>query len=205
MNNVKFRKFMAGMCTAAMVASPVVAFAEDTTGTTLTDEEQKQNGDTTVKAEVIANTNDPTYEIVIPKTISFGQIQQPVTDAENYASTTIKVSCNKVENLGEGQVVAVLVKDRTATDENSPFKLSNGKGGELQYEMYDSKQKSIQETNWFTNGYIFSLFTGGGQQATDTLRLNRAQLYEKDLTTWGGEYTGTLDFHTRIGSINDVQ
>lgn len=208
MSNVKFRKFMAGMCAAAMcttvmAVSPAVAFADDITETTLTD--TNQDGNTTVKAEVIKNMNEPTYEVVIPKTVNFGQIQQPKTDQENYASTTITVRCENAQNLEQGQVVAVLVKDSTARTEDDPFKLTNNMGNELQYEMFDSKEKSIQDSSWFENGYIFGLFSGGGQQATDTLRLNRAQLYDKDLTTWGGEYTGTLNFHARVGGINDVQ
>lgn len=193
----------AAMCTTVMAVSPAVAFADEATETTLTD--KNQDGDTTVQAEVVKNVNEPTYKVVIPKTVDFGQIQQPTTDTENYVSTTITVKCTEAQNLEQGQVVAVLVKDSTARTENDPFKLTNAMGNELQYEMFDSKEKSIQDSSWFDKGYIFGLFSGGGQQATDTLRLNRAQLYGKDLTTWGGNYTGTLNFHTRVGGIKDVQ
>lgn len=40
-----------------------------------------------------------------------------------------------------------------------------------------------------------------GQEATDQLRLNRNQLYNKDLSVWGGQYTGTLKFYTKIVDI----
>lgn len=206
MNNVKFRRFMAGMCVAAacvtgMGVSPVTALADDTT---LNDYDATRSGDTEVKAEVVENDNNPTYEIVIPKTVDFGKIQQPTTEVDNYALTEITVKCAKAENLGSAQVVAVLVKDATAQDEKSPFKLMNNTGGELQYEMYDATNTEIHKTTWYPNGFLFSSFTGANQVATDTLRLNRAQLYGKDLAQWGGAYTGTLHFYTRIAGIGDV-
>lgn len=46
-----------------------------------------------------------------------------------------------------------------------------------------------------------NLFTGAGQEATDQLRLNRNQLYNKDLSVWGGQYTGTLNFYTKIVDV----
>ena len=210
MKNVKFRKFIAGMCVAAMCTtvmkvSPAVAFAaaDADTETALTN--TSLNGDTAVEVEVVKNGNDPTYEVVIPKKVDFGQIQQPTKDGENYVATTITVRCEKAENLEEGTGVAVLVKDSTAANENDLFKLKNAINNELEYKIFNSEEKSVGDSNWFTNGYIFGVFTGGGQQATGTLRLDRSQLYDKDLTTWGGKYTGTLNFHTRIAGIKDVQ
>lgn len=208
MKNAAFRKIMAGMCAAAMCAavmavSPAVAFAEGETETIL--DSTTAGGETEVEAEVIANMNVPTYEVVIPKKIDFRQIQQPTTDAEKYATADVTVRCERAENLASGEVIAVFVKDSTATNEKDPFKLSNNIGGELQYEMIDAKGKNIQDSSWFAEGYLFSSFTGGGQTATDTMRLNVAQLYGKDLATWGGVYTGTLNFYTRVSDIGNIQ
>lgn len=207
MNNTKFRKFMAGMCMAAVcvagiAVSPVTAFADETTETTL--DATNKEGNTEVTAEVVADSSNPTYEIVIPKKVDFGKIQQPTTEKDNYVSTDITVKCKKAEGLESAQAVAVLVKDVTAQDEKSPFVLKNNAGGELQYEMIDSTGTEIHNTTWYPNGFLFSSFTGGGQVSTDTLRLNRAQLYGKDLAQWGGAYTGTLHFYTRIAGIGDV-
>lgn len=204
MDNAKLKRWMAGICAAGFVAgmSAMAAFADEATETTLM--EMSNAGDTTVKAEVVENTNNPTYEIAIPKTVNFGQIQQPTTEKDSYVSTPITVKCTKAENLESGQTVAVLVKDGTAQDEKSPFVLTNNKGGELQYEMFDSTDTEIHKTTWYPNGFLFASFTGGGQTSTDTLKLNVAQLYGKDLAQWGGEYTGTLHFYTRIAGIGDV-
>lgn len=204
MKSLKVKRWVAGLCAAAMLAG-VPAMVGYATETTLNNSDTNRTGNTEVKAEVVANDNEPTYEIVIPQTVDFGQIQQPTTDADAYASTTITVRCTRAENLESGNVVAVLVKDGTAQDEKSPFKLTNSMGNELQYEMLTDAGESIQRNTWFPNGYLYASFTGGGQSSEKTLRLNKAQLYGKDLTTWGSQYSGTLEFTTRIASVNDVQ
>ena len=61
----------------------------------------------------------------------------------------------------------------------------------LNYEIMNNGE-SIQNGTWYSNGFLFNLFTGAGQEATDKLRLNRNQLYNKDLSVWGGQYTGCL-------------
>lgn len=38
--------------------------------------------------------------------------------------------------------------------------------------------------------YLIHL-SGADQSATDQLVLNRGQLYNRDLSIWGGQYTGT--------------
>ena len=62
---------------------------------------------------------------------------------------------------------------------------------------------SIQNGTWYDNGFLFNVFMNAGQSATDQLRLNRNQLYNKDLSTWGGgAYTGTLNFYTRVRDVS---
>lgn len=70
----------------------------------------------------------------------------------------------------------------------------------LTYEIMNN-DASIQNGTWYSNGFLFNLFTGAGQEATDQLRLNRNQLYNKDLSVWGGQYTGTLNFYTKIVDV----
>ena len=45
-------------------------------------------------------------------------------------------------------------------------------------------------------------FTSAGQEHTNQLRLNLNQLYGKDISIWGGKYSGTLNFYTKIVVIN---
>ena len=66
----------------------------------------------------------------------------------------------------------------------------------------NNNDESIQNGTWYANGFLFNLFTGAGQEATDQLRLNRNQLYNKDLSVWGGQYTGTLNFYTKIVDVH---
>ena len=52
---------------------------------------------------------------------------------------------------------------------------------------------------------MYTTFTAANQSATNTLNLDRGQLYGRDLNEYGGKYTGSLDFYTKVVSIGDVQ
>lgn len=197
-----FKRWVAGFCATAMLAGApaMVGYATDIELT-----RDNTTGETTVKATVVENDNQPTYTIMIPDTVEFGQIQLPTTAADAYVTTSITVKCTNVSNLGSEQAISVLVKDSKVGGPNSQFLLNNSTGGELVYEMLNEAGQSIQNTTWYSDGFLYAAFTSAGQSKPMTLRLNKAQLYGKDLATWGGEYTGTLNFTTKIGSITDVQ
>lgn len=197
-----FKRWVAGLCATAMLAGApaMVGYATDIELT-----REKTTGETIVKAEVVENQNQPTYTIMIPDTVEFGQIQQPTTAADAYVTTSITVKCTNVSNLGSEQAISVLVKDSKANGSNSQFLLYNSTGGELVYEMLNEAGQSIQNTTWYSDGFLYAAFTSAEQSKPMTLRLNKAQLYGKDFVTWGGEYTGMLNFTTKIGSITDVQ
>ena len=197
-----FKRWVAGFCATAMLAGApaMVGYATDIELT-----RENTTGETTVKATVVENDNQPTYTIMIPDTVEFGQIQLPTTAADAYVTTSITVKCTNVSNLGSEQAISVLVKDSKVGGPNSQFLLNNSTGGELAYEMLNEAGQSILNTTWYSDGFLYAAFTSAGQSKPMTLRLNKAQLYGKDLATWGGEYTGTLNFTTKIGSITDVQ
>ena len=65
-----------------------------------------------------------------------------------------------------------------------------------------NKDESIQNGTWYSNGFYLIYLQGAGQEATDQLRLNRNQLYNKNLSVWGGQYTGTLNFYTKIVDVH---
>ena len=199
-----FKRWVAGLCATAMLAGApaMVGYATDNELT-----RENTTGETTVKATVVENDNQPTYTITIPDTVEFGQIQQPTTAADAYVTTSITVKCTNVSNLGSEQAISVLVKDSDAYNADSSFLLKNNTNTdcELVYEMLNEAGQSIQNTTWYADGFLYAAFTSAGQSKPMTLRLNKAQLYGKDFATWGGEYTGTLNFTTKIGSITNVQ
>lgn len=194
-------KLVAGFMAATMMVSVMSTgvFAKDLDPSS----ETQRTGDTTVTATVEENSNKADYIISIPETVDFGKIQQPETEGNAYSYKDITVSCIKAENLEAGTGIAVLVKDTTATGNTDPFLLTHNtnKDCALTYEiMYNDA--SIQNGTWYANGFLFNLFTGADQSATDKLRLNRNQLYDKDLSVWGGQYTGTLNFYTKIVDVH---
>lgn len=199
-----FKRWVAGLCATAMLAGApaMVGYATETDLNNV-----NTTGETTVKAEVVENQNQPTYTITIPDTVEFGQIQQPTTAADAYVTTSITVKCTNVSNLGSEQAISVLVKDSDAYNADSSFLLKNNTHTEceLVYEMLNEAGQLIQYTTWYGDGFLYAAFTSAGQSKPMTLRLNKAQLYGKDFATWGGEYTGKLNFTTKIGSITNVQ
>lgn len=194
------KKLIAGFMAATMMVSVMSTsvFAADLDPSS----EAQRAGDTEVTATVEENTNTADYIIRIPETVDFGKIQQPETEGNAYSYKDITVSCIKAENLGAGNGIAVLVKDATAIESSNPFSLTHNTHSDcaLTYEIMNN-DASIQNGTWYANGFLFNLFTGAGQEATDQLRLNRSQLYNKDLSVWGGQYTGTLNFYTKIVDI----
>lgn len=202
MKKSKVKKIMAGVCTAAMLVScsGIGVFASEI-GLDPSDEKQ-QRGDTEIIANVTENQNKPDYLITIPQTVDFGTLQQPTTDADVYSSVDITVSCVKADGLAAGQGIAVLVKDKTAKTANDPFMLQ-GEVSEcsLTYQMYN-QNTDVQDGTWYENGFMFIAFTNAGQEHTNQLRLNLNQLYGKDLSVWGGAYSGTLNFYTKIVNVN---
>ena len=194
-------KLVAGFMVATMMVSVMSTgvFAKDLDPS----DESNKAGDTQVTATVDENLNKASYVIEIPDTVDFGKIQQPETEENAYSTKDITVSCKQADNLGAGNGIAVLVKDATATQSSDPFCLTHNTNSDcvLNYEIMNN-DASIQNGTWYANGFLFNTFTAAGQEATDQLKLNRGQLYNRDLAIWGGEYTGTLNFYTKIVNIN---
>ena len=196
------KKLVAGVMATTMMASVMSTgvFAKDLDPS----DENKKAGDTQVTATVGENENKASYVIQIPDTVDFGKIQQPETEGNVYSTHDITVSCIQADNLAAGNAIAVLVKDASAVESSDPFRLTHNASSEcvLNYEIMNNNDESIQNGTWYANGFLFNLFTGAGQEATDKLRLNRNQLYNKDLSVWGGQYTGTLNFYTKIVDVH---
>ena len=194
-------KLVAGFMVATMMVSVMSTgvFAKDLDPS----DENKKAGDTQVTATVEENENKAAYVIEIPDKVDFGKIQQPETEGNVYSTHDITVSCIQADNLAAGNAIAVLVKDASAVESSDPFRLTHNASSEcvLNYEIMNNGE-SIQNGTWYANGFLFNLFTGAGQEATDKLRLNRNQLYNKDLSVWGGQYTGTLNFYTKIVDVH---
>ena len=199
----KIKKWAAGLCMAAMMASmPAMAVWASEMDLIKT----QPSGTTSVEAEVEGQAPDlPSYVVSIPAKIDFGTLVQPTTAGTNYKKEEITVECKSVEGLEDKQAIAVLVKDKDANSAEDPFKLTNNANATLNYEMImNSDDTNIQNTNWYENGFLFTSFTGADQSTTHTLRLDLSQLYGKDLSEYGGQYTGTLEFYTRVAGVSDV-
>ena len=194
------KKLVAGFMAATMMVSVMSTgvFAKELNP----DSETNKAGDTQVTATV--EENKAAYVIEIPDKVDFGKIQQPETEGNAYSYKDITVSCIKADNLGAGNGIDVLVKDASAAESSDPFLLTHNTHSDcaLTYEIMNNNDESIQNGTWYANGFLFNLFTGAGQEATDQLRLNRNQLYNKNLSVWGGQYTGTLNFYTKIVDVH---
>ena len=170
------KKLVAGFMAATMMVSVMSTgvFAKDLDPS----DENKKAGDTQVTATVEENENKASYVIQISDTVDFGKIQQPETEGNVYSTHDITVSCIQADNLAAGNAIAVLVKDASAVESSDPFRLTHNANSEcvLNYEIMNNGE-SIQNGTWYSNGFLFNLFTGAGQEATDQLRLNRNQLY----------------------------
>ena len=117
-------------------------------------------------------------------------------DASDGALTPFQAVCTALAaTVGTGNIAGV--------ESSDPFRLTHNANSEcvLNYEIMNNGE-SIQNGTWYSNGFLFNLFTGAGQEATDQLRLNRNQLYNRDLSIWGGQYTGTLNFYTKIVDVH---
>lgn len=199
MSRSNFKRWVAGLCAATMLAG-VPAMVGYATNNTLTD--SNPGGQTEVTAEVTAPAT-VSYIIAIPDKIDFGQIQQPSTGATSPVSKTFTVSCVTADGLASGQGIAVMVKDETAATQDDPFVLVNDNIGsnQLFYQLFNSQGMDITSATWYTNGFLFATFSGAGQESNGTLTLDRAQLYNRD-TTWQGRYTGKLNFYTSVASVS---
>lgn len=195
MKKMKFRRLFAGACAAMFAATPVMAAQEMV--------EQNQEASMDVKVEVI-QPNEVTYVLEIPDGVDFGSVQQPNSEETSYVTRDITVKCTQLNGLQSGQVLAVMVKDKDAVMETDPFKLANGNGMELTYEILGSDGNTIQDQTWYAQGFLFNTFTAAGQSATNNMRLDCGQLYGKDLSTYGGAYGGTLSFYSKVSSVKDV-
>ena len=202
MRNMKFKRVFAGVCLVAMVvATPVMAEQNGT-------KELINNHDadsTKVKANIIA-ADEVIYVIRIPEEVDFGELKQPNSPGVSYATEQITVECTALEGLQSGQALSVLIKDSEAQYGTDPFKLKkvNNADAVLTYSVINSEGNNVQDLIWYTNGFLFGTYTAANQTATNTLRIDCGQLYGKDLTVYGGDYEGTLNFHSTITSISDV-
>lgn len=199
MKGKMLKRIMAGVCAASVLtATPVLAAEKEITGT-------NPGSNTSVEAEVV-ESSQVTYVIQIPEKVDFGQIVQPNSSGTAYTDISITVKCTQVNGLASNQALAVMVKDSDAIESTDPFKLKKEDNADvvLTYSILNREGNNIQDLRWYQNGFLFGSFTAAGQEETDILRLDRGQLYGKDLSVWGGKYAGTLNFYSKIASISDV-
>lgn len=147
-----------------------------------------------------------TYTLSIPQAIDFGTLQQPAdTTTAHYKDVNFDVKLVEVSGLTSGNVIGVLMKDATDRTDHSFAITGNGtanSGKNLTYTVLDNAQNNIGGGTLYTNGYLFSTFNGAGQSASGTLRLDQNQLAGQTLSQWAGSFNGTINFYSRVVSVN---
>jgi len=190
---------------ALILGSSPVSASDAANGNTVTD--ALPAGDTTVTGKVEdAEHGDVTYIISIPDKVDFGTLSQPESNAASPVERTAAISASEINGLNTGTSrVAVLLKDSAA---DGGFKLigqdSANSGKELEYSIYTvagNTETNVTSQNKYPNGYLIVLFQETGNKIDLKLKLDQNQLYGQELSGWVGNYKGTLNFYSTVGSI----
>ncbi|MDD4508383.1 MAG: hypothetical protein PHN26_05575 [Eubacteriaceae bacterium] len=168
------------------------------------------SGSTDVTGQVQNNSpGNVSYIVTVPKTVDFGTLQQPAdVDSDHNKDLSFMVTAKEVNNLTSGQI-AVLMKDGTE-DGSDNFRIQGSdtvnSGKSLAYKVYNSAtpDNDIQTGTKYNNGYLLGTLKQTGDTVNGILRLNQNQLFAQDLTTWAGNYKGTITFYSTITGIPNV-
>lgn len=211
------RRVLAAITAAIMLmaAVPVMAAEESEDDTAVTGEQDLTNlqnaGDTTVEADILGvDTGDVSYIIAIPEKIDFGTLQMPSDDTvAHLKKVDFEVSAVEINGLDTTtQRVAVLMHDKNTTNEIFKIMGSSGTNNSkvLKYNVLSSAGVDITSGTAYTNGYLFAAFSAAGQSISGTLSLEQNQLLDgTDITSWAGDYLGTINFYTAIASLGEYQ
>lgn len=187
---------------AACIAATLAFCTLPAGAQTLTDIDP--SGDTTVTADV-AN-GDVTYIISIPDKIDFGRLTPPENDsAPHPKEESYTVEAMEINGLQKDTSrVVVLMKDAVA---NSGFQITGrdtaNTGKTLSYSVCDSSGHDISTNTRYANGYLLTGFDKAEESVTGTLKLDQNQLYGVDLSSWAGNYQGTIRFFSKVASLNE--
>lgn len=157
-----------------------------------------------------------TYIISIPSKIDFQTLHQPQTNAENLKSVSFSIKLTELSNLGNGSVVAVLMKDQDYDDRTeNPYNfriIGNGTSNSekrldysVSFTANDMTERKIDTSKaaQFPNGYAVYGFNTVGQIKNGTASLDQAQLFGKNLADYSGSYQGTIDFYSTVANPSD--
>lgn len=196
------KKIAAGLMAAAMImtALPVCAAESEVTNVS-------PSGATAVEADIAeADTGEVSYIVSIPDKIDFGTLEMPESDSEAHVKEVgFTVTVVELTGLPARNGLAVLMKDASA--EMGTFQLSGVSAANsdkvLEYSVYNSNDADITEdATDYANGYLLAVFTEAGQSEEGTLSLEQNQLLSDPLIeNWVGDYMGTINFYTTIGSL----
>lgn len=205
-------------CITGVVLVALLLTAAPVSAQNLTDGQPA--GDTDVTGVVSGqNPGGVTYTIAIPDTIDFGTLSQPSDDKDShFKDVGFEVTATEINNLQQGNVVAVLMKDGEASEADMGFRISgqdnvNSKKS-LYYDVYAYSSENIStnepinndSSHVYPNGYLLTVFRNSdkGTPFNGTLRLDQNQLYMQNLTQWAGNYKGTIHFFSTIASPKNV-
>jgi len=145
-----------------------------------------------------------TYTISIPATISFGSLTQPGDNKTPHInSQSFTVALTEVSNLTQGQI-AVLMKDATNADFTLTGQGTANKDKTLTYQVLDASGADIQKGSLYPNGYLLATLKTAGSSVNGSLSLDQNQLYMQNLKEWSGPFKGTINFFSKVVTVNDV-
>lgn len=170
------------------------------------------NNPTEVTANIV-NPGTVNYTITIPATVDFGTLTQPDSDeTDHYIFASLDVVATDLYIMS-GTAVSVWLKDGDSTD--GQFYISQKNAADpftIAYDVYDTEvdgntisgNSPINKGSLGTNGYQLCLFrsTQEGETVNVTLALNQNALYGQNLFDIGGDYSGTINFHSSLISVS---
>lgn len=142
----------------------------------------------------------PSYAIAIPKTVDFGALTQPETDADSIAICHFSVTA-ELQSFADGQAVQLFVKDSAATDGGFYLVQENAENPfRLPYSIYTGDTLRSTGSYGGAAGYLVCEFTNSWLSQEVTLSLNQKALYGQNNAAIAGSYTGHLTFYSRMCS-----
>lgn len=196
---MRIKKFCTGIWMGAVLMAMAFPVRAEQTLTDI-----NPSGDTTVTADV--SNGGVAYIISIPETIDFGRLTSP-TDNKTAHMKEVGYTVGAVQIDGLDTTtsrVAVLMKDSAG---GKGFQITGqdtaNAGKTLAYSVLGRGGADLSGGQIFANGYLLAAFEKKDQSVSGSLQLDQNQLYGKDLSSWAGNYQGTIRFFSRIASIGE--
>ncbi len=172
----------------------------------------KDNQDGTTEVTAVIKSSTPgsvSYIITIPEKVDFGELTKPDNNIDDYKEVKYTVTATKLEGLTGTQNIAAYVKDENASVNGDQYFYIKNKADptkKFKYSVFDVADSALTDssvpldsrTMTLSIGYHLHGFKTEGESVTGTLRLNQNQLFNYNLSSIVGEYSGHMVFYSMI-------